>query len=97
MTLLMLFRFNLSGRLAALTLMNIGILSGLSIDNHSLPCVNHHLQLFDNLWSRSLLSFAPMVGHEPMIGSVPRVEIRYTGSSLSVVLLCGRRLNRRLN
>jgi len=37
MTLLMLFRFNLSGRLAALTLMNIGILSGLSIDNHSLP------------------------------------------------------------
>jgi len=45
MTLLMLFRFNLSGRLAALTLMNIGILSGLSIDNHSLPCVYHHLQL----------------------------------------------------
>jgi hypothetical protein len=38
MTLLpvMLFRFNLSGRLAALTLMNIGILGGLSIDNYSL-------------------------------------------------------------
>jgi small-conductance mechanosensitive channel len=35
--------------LAALTLMNIGILSGLSIDNHSLPCVYHHLQLSDNL------------------------------------------------
>jgi hypothetical protein len=50
MTLPMLFRFNLSGRLAALTLMmNIGILSGLSIDNHSLPCVYHHLQLSDNL------------------------------------------------
>jgi hypothetical protein len=32
-----------------------------------------------------------------MIGSVPRVEIRYTGSSLSVVLLSGRRLNRRLS
>jgi len=43
------------------------------------------------------LSFAPLVGHEPMIGSVPRVEIRHTGSSLSVVLLSGRWLNRRLS
>jgi hypothetical protein len=49
MTLLMPFHFNLSGRLAASTLMNTGILNGLSIDNHSLLCVYHRLQLFDNL------------------------------------------------